>query len=103
MHLSGDDVDRLHCLLLTQNIGELNGGLICLTRLMGSVEMRPEMRDGLEGTVLRVKIAAQSEAFIPTRDPEELAGKKAEIAGELLDQAIKTLPLYGSQLLQNVK
>ena len=52
---------------------------------MGSVEMRPEARDGIEGTVLRVTIATQSEAFIPTRDPEELAGKKAEIAGELID------------------
>jgi hypothetical protein len=97
MHLSGDDVDRLHCLLLTQNVGELSGGLICLTRLMGSVEMLPETRGGIEGTVLRVTIATQSEAFIPTRDPEELAGKKAEIAGELIDQAIKAVSDLGKK------
>jgi hypothetical protein len=88
MHLSGEEVERLHCLLLTQNVGEISGGLMCFTRLMWSLELSPETRGGIEGTVVRVTIAAQTEAFLPTRDPVELATKKAEVAGELVDQAM---------------
>jgi hypothetical protein len=71
--VSGEEVDRLHCMLLTQNVGEVRGGYTCLTRLMGTIEMNPETRGGVDGTVIRVTVATQSEVFVPTRDPFELS------------------------------
>ena len=55
-----EEVDRLRCLLLTQSVGEIRGGYTCLTRLMGTIEMIPETRTGVEGTVITVTVAAQS-------------------------------------------
>jgi len=93
-HVPGEEVDRVHCMLLTQNIGEVRGGYTCLTRRMRTIEKNPETRGGVHGTVIRVTVATQS-VFVPTRDPFELSVKKADLVGELADHALKAVSEIG--------
>jgi hypothetical protein len=95
MHLSEEEINRLRYLLVTQSVDVISGGLVCRTKLMGSVEMIPEVREGVAGTVLRVTVATQAEVFLPTRDPKELEERKAAIAGELIDKAVSAVANVG--------
>lgn len=96
-HLSEKEFDRLYGMLLTQNVDVISGGTVCVTRLMGSVEMIPEVRDGVEGTLLRVTVATQAEAFLTTRDPRELDVQKAAVAGALIDKAVQAVAKVGQK------
>jgi len=82
------DINRIHNLLVTQNVSLLLGGPVCVTKLMGSMEMEFAEQDGVKGTILRLTVASQAEVFIASRDSRVLEEKKAEYAGELLDKAV---------------
>ena len=49
---------------------------VCVSKLMGCMVTEHAVRDGVEGTILRVTVAAQSEVFLDTRDPHELEKRK---------------------------
>jgi len=66
------------------------------TRLMASVRMTHAERDGVEGTLVKVSVAAESEVFLPTRDPEELARRRVKVLGELADQTLNVLNEVGT-------
>jgi hypothetical protein len=85
------DINRVYHLLLTQKVDVISGGLVCVSKLMGSMVMEHAVRNGIEGTVLRVTVAAQSEVFFATRDPHELEKKKNEVAGELIEKAVSAV------------
>ena len=85
------EINRVHHLLLTQGVSLISGETICVTKLMGSMEMEPAVQDGVEGTILRITVASQAEVFLATRDPHELEEKKSELAGELLEKAVNAV------------
>jgi hypothetical protein len=58
---------------------------------MASVQMTHAERDGVEGTLVRVSVAAESEVFLPTRDPKELAQRRNQVLGELADHTMVVL------------
>ena len=61
---------------------------------MGTIELNPDTRGGVEGAVIPVTVATQL-VFVTTRDPSELSAKKADIVGELADHAIKAVSEVG--------
>ena len=94
-HLSEVRIRDMSRALITMQVGLLSGGEPIQTRLMGSVQVTQAERNGVEGTVVRVSVAAESEVFLPTRDPEELARRRAVVLGELADQTLRVLNEVG--------
>jgi hypothetical protein len=67
-HLTGPQIQDLRWSLITMRV-TLAGGEPIQTRLMALVHMTHAERDGVEGTLVKVSVAAESEVFLPTRDP----------------------------------
>ena len=95
-HFSGPQIQDLSRALITMQVGWLSGGEPMQTRLMASVRMTHAERDGVEGTLVKVSVAAESEVFLPTRDPEELARRRAAVLGEMADQTMAVLNEVGA-------
>jgi hypothetical protein len=93
--VGSEEIDHMNCMLLTQRVGEISGSELCQTRLMGTVEMQPDTRAGVEGTRIKVTIVAESEVFVPTRDRSELSRRRVEIVGELADHALQAVSEVG--------
>jgi hypothetical protein len=81
--------------LLSMQVGELADGEPLQTSLMTSVRMVPAERYGIEGTVVKVTVAAESEVFLPTRDMRELSKRRAQILGDLADHTLQALSEVG--------
>jgi hypothetical protein len=66
--LTGPQIEQMNCTLISMQVGELADGEPLQTSLMTSVQMIPATRDGTEGAIVKVTVAAESEVFLPTRD-----------------------------------
>ena len=95
--LTEPEVVHVHRILVTQKVEEITGGLVCETQLMGLLETEFVVRDGVEGTLFRVTVAAQSEAFVATRDPVKLAEMGPQIENDLINQAVSAVARAGAK------
>jgi hypothetical protein len=86
--MSAQQVTRVHDVLVKRQMEVIAGSLICVTKLMGSLVVEPAVRDGVEGTLIRVTVAAEAETFQP---------RTREIAGELLQRAVTAVSNVGTE------
>jgi hypothetical protein len=95
--LTEPEIAHVHRILVTQVVEEITGGFVAETKLMGLLETEPAERDGVEGTLVRVTVAAQSETFIATKDAAELAKMMPEIENDFISQAVSAVARAGAK------
>jgi hypothetical protein len=93
--LTGPQIEQMNCTLISMQVGELADGEPLQTSLMASVQMTPATRDGTEGTLVKVKVAAESKVFLPTRNKKELSQRRVQIVGDLADHTLQALNEVG--------